>query len=235
MKNMINKYFKESGFEISEQQINLFYQYAELLFAENKKVNLTALSGPEETVVKHFLDSIMVLKYRKLDKKKAIDLGTGAGFPGIPLKIMANRLEITLVDSLKKRCLFLEKALNHLGLSGVDVVNDRAENLGQNNLYRDSYDFSLSRAVAHTRILLEFHAPLLKIGGEIILLKGPGVEEELNASQKAADELGVELTDLIKYELPAGYGQRTLAVFKKTTKTPGKYPRRPGIPEKKPL
>jgi len=232
---MIKKYFNEYGFKIDEQQLNLFYQYANLLFEENKKVNLTALSGLKETVVKHFLDSIIVLKYRDLQEKKIIDLGTGAGFPGIPLKIMSPKAEITLVDSLKKRCLFLEKTLSELAINGVVVINDRAENLGQNKKYRGIFDLSLSRAVAHTRILIELHAPLLKIGGEMLLLKGPGIEEEITVSQKAAEELGVKLFDLIKYELPEGYGQRAIAIFKKIKDTPEKYPRRPGIPEKKPL
>ncbi|GAV22088.1 16S rRNA (guanine(527)-N(7))-methyltransferase RsmG [Carboxydothermus pertinax] len=235
MKTLIKRYFNEYGFNPDNQTIDLFIKYADLLFEENKRVNLTALSGEKEIVVKHFLDSIIILKYRDLNGKKAIDLGTGAGFPGIPLKIMSPQMEITLVDSLKKRCLFLEKTIKELGFQSVMVKNERAENLGQNKDYRGSYDYSFSRAVANTRILLELHAPLLKVGGEMFLLKGPAIDEEIADAQNAARELGVELVDILRYELPEDYGQRTVAIYQKTLETPAKYPRRPGIPEKRPL
>ncbi|ABB15853.1 16S rRNA (guanine(527)-N(7))-methyltransferase RsmG [Carboxydothermus hydrogenoformans] len=235
MEAKLKTFFAEFGLSIEKEKIQLFERYYRLLISENEKYNLTAVTGEDEVIVKHFLDSTAVLIYRDLTDLNAVDIGTGAGFPGIPLKIMVPGLKLLLLDSLKKRCLFLERVVRELNLTNVTVINERAENLGRQKPFRELFDVTFSRAVAEVRVLLEFHAPLLRLGGETILFKGPGVDEELKKAEKAAKQLGMELKDVYYYRLPGNFGERSLVVYKKLQNTPENYPRRPGIPEKRPL
>ncbi|GAV24070.1 16S rRNA methyltransferase G [Carboxydothermus islandicus] len=235
METKLKAFFAEFGLTIEMEKIKLFEYYYRLLISENEKYNLTAVTGEDEVIVKHFLDSTAVLLYRDLTDLKAVDIGTGAGFPGIPLKIMVPGLEILLLDSIKKRCQFLERVVRELNFKNVVVLNERAENVGQQKLYRENFDLTFSRAVAEVRILLEFHAPLLRVGGEAILFKGPEVDEELKKAETAAKQLGLGLMDVFHYRLPGNFGERSLVVYKKLKTTPENYPRRPGIPEKRPL
>jgi len=235
METKLKTFFTEFGLSIEREKIQLFERYYRLLISENEKYNLTAVTGEDEVIVKHFLDSTAVLRYRDLTDLRAVDIGTGAGFPGIPLKIMVPGLKLLLLDSLKKRCQFLERVVRELNLTNVTVINERAENIGRQKPFRELFDVTFSRAVAEVRVLLEFHAPLLRLGGETILFKGPGVDEELKKAEKAAKQLGMELKDVYYYRLPGNFGERSLVVYKKLQTTPENYPRRPGIPEKRPL
>ncbi|NYE57592.1 16S rRNA (guanine(527)-N(7))-methyltransferase RsmG [Carboxydothermus ferrireducens] len=235
MEARLKTFFAEFGLSIEREKIQLFERYYRLLISENEKYNLTAVTGEDEVIVKHFLDSTAVLLYRDLTDLNAVDIGTGAGFPGIPLKIMVPGLKLLLLDSLKKRCQFLERVVRELNFKNVTVVNERAENIGRQKPYREIFDVTFSRAVAEVRVLLEFHAPLLRLGGETILFKGPGVDDELKKAEKAAKQLGMELKDVYYYRLPGNFGERSLVVYKKLQTTPENYPRRPGIPEKRPL
>ena len=215
--------------QADETALERFEIYHRLLREWNERMNLTAITDPVEVAEKHFADSLAALPYLKPDMK-VIDVGTGAGFPGVPLLIMEPGLDLTLADSLNKRLTFLEVLLQELGLK-AELVHGRAEDLGQNKLYRERFDGALSRAVANLPVLLELTTPFVKVGGMAIAYKGDGAEELKNA-KSAAFLLHVQLRTV---ELDSPLGKRCLIFADKTAPTPKQYPRKAGTPNKKPL
>lgn len=220
----------------SEKQQEQLIVYYEMLVEKNKVMNLTAITEFEDVLEKHFLDSIAVGRYVDLSKDlSVIDLGTGAGFPGMPLKILFPNLKITLADSLNKRILFLEEVIDALGLEGVTTVHGRAEDLAANRAYREQYDLCVSRAVANLSTLSEYCLPFVKLGGTFISYKSGAIEEELSAAKKAVFLLGGQIKEVIPFQLDGTDISRSFVMIGKEKKTPKAYPRKSGTPSKKPL
>ena len=215
--------------QVDEQALDRFEIYQRLLAEWNERMNLTAITDPGEVAQKHFADSLAALPYLK-PGMQVVDVGTGAGFPGVPLLIMEPRLTLTLADSLQKRLTFLDALLQELGLSAA-LVHGRAEDLGQNRLYRERFDAAVSRAVASLPVLLELTTPFVKVGGSAVAYKGDGAEE-LKSAKSAAFLLHVQLRHI---ELDSPLGKRCLIFADKVAPTPKAYPRKAGTPNKKPL
>lgn len=224
-------YFEE---EIDDNKIQKFYDYMNLLVEWNKKINLTAITKEKDIILKHFVDSLTVLKYIK-ENKSIVDVGTGAGFPGIPLAIMNDSLKITLVDSLNKRINFLNEVCSKIKLKNTKAIHSRAEEFGQDNNYRESYDIAISRAVSNLTVLAEYLLPLVKVGGKIICMKGPDIEEELKQAKSAIDILGGKFERCDNFCLPKSDISRNIIIINKIKETPKKYPRKAGTPVKTPL
>lgn len=225
------KYF---DFHFSVEQLEQFFAYMNLLIEWNKKMNLTAIVEPNEIILKHFIDSITILK--EIDNNsKIIDVGTGAGFPGVPLSIMNPTLKITLADSLNKRLIFLQEVVNQLGLKNIEIIHARAEELGKNKKYRENFDVATSRAVANLSTLSEYLIPLVKVGGKIISMKAGGAQEEIEAAKKAIKILGGKIEGIEEFKLPQTEIERTIILIKKEEHTPNKYPRKAGVPSKEPI
>ena len=218
----------------SVEQLEQFFAYMNLLIEWNEKMNLTAIIEPEEIVLKHFIDSITILKNIE-DNSKIVDVGTGAGFPGIPLSIMNPTLKITLVDSLNKRLIFLQEVVNRLKLKNIEIVHARAEEFGQNKKYRESFDIATSRAVANLSTLSEYLIPLVKVGGKVISMKASDAQEEINDAKKAIEVLGGSIQQIDEFNLPQSDIGRTVIIIRKKKQTPSKYPRKPGTPSKEPI
>ena len=219
--------------EKQQEQLTLYY---EMLVEKNKVMNLTAITEFDDVLEKHFLDSIAVARYVDLTGKLSlIDLGTGAGFPGMPLKIMFPNLKITLADSLNKRILFLEEVIDALKLENISTVHGRAEDLAVNADYRERYDYCVSRAVANMSTLSEYCLPFVKVGGAFISYKSGEIEEELSAAKKAIFLLGGQTKEVISFQLDGTDISRSFVMIGKEKKTPKAYPRKSGMPSKKPL
>ncbi len=229
-KEMLNKI----NLVLNDKQINDFYVYMLELLEWNKNVNLTAITEENEVIQKHFIDSLTILKYIN-DDDKIIDVGTGAGFPGIPLKISNNKLDITLLDSLNKRILFLDNVIKKLSLNNIKTIHSRVEDAGINSLYREKFDIATSRAVAQLNILLEYLLPLVKVGGKCICMKGGNIEEELSNSTRALEVLGGKIEKIESFDLPNSNIKRNVIIIEKIKATPKIYPRKAGTPSKKPL
>jgi len=227
---------KQIGIDLSEQQIQQLIQYKELLLEWNEKINLTAITEERDVMIKHFLDSLSCVKVSLLKNGvKMIDVGTGAGFPGIPLKVYYQDIQLTLLDSLNKRINFLQTVCDSLGLKAVEFLHGRAEDYGNHKNYREKYDFAVARAVAELNILLEYCMPFVKVGGYFIAQKGPNIEEEMNRGQKAIEILGGKLVEKIDIPLPFSEINHNIVIIKKIKQTPTKYPRKAGTPTKSPL
>lgn len=225
---------KEIGIELSDEQLEQFLTYYEMLIEKNKVMNLTAITDFDEVLEKHFEDSLSLIQAVDLEKSQTvIDLGTGAGFPGIPLKIAFPNLQITLADSLNKRILFLDDVIRELGLVGIDTVHGRAEDLAKNSDYREKFDLCVSRAVANLSTLSEYCLPFVKIGGKFISYKAGECDEEVAASKSSVFLLGGKISDIKKFEL--GESGRAFVIIDKASGTPKKYPRKAGTPSKDPL
>lgn len=221
---------------LSEKQMEQFLQYYELLVEKNKVMNLTAITEFDEVVEKHFLDSVSLTQQLDLHQSlKVLDLGTGAGFPGIPLKIVFPELEITLMDSLNKRVLFLQDVISSLQLENIEAVHGRAEEAARNKKYRESFDLCVSRAVANISTLSEYCLPFVKIGGSFISYKSSTIEDELEDGKKGIAILGGKVKDVYKFTLPDSELQRSFVIIEKEKKTPKAYPRKAGTPSKEPL
>ena len=225
---------KKIGIEINEEEANKFYNYMNLLLEWNEKINLTAITAPKEVILKHFVDSITINKYIE-DKNTIIDIGTGAGFPGIPLKIINKDKKFILVDSLNKRINFLNEVSRELNLENIELIHARAEELAVNSNYREKCDIVTSRAVARLATLIEYMLPFVKVGGKCICMKGANIEEELNEAKKAIEVLGGEIEVVEKFYLPDTDMERNIVVIKKVKNTPNKYPRKAGMPSKQPI
>jgi len=225
---------KMIGVEIDESELEKFYQYMNVLLDWNTKINLTAITDPEEIILKHFIDSITINRHI-LEGQKVIDIGTGAGFPGIPLKILNNKTNFTLVDSLNKRILFLDTVKDEIHLENISCIHARVEDLSQDKEYREVFDIITSRAVARLNILVEYMLPFIKIGGKCICMKGPEIEEEVKEAEKAIKLLGGNIIDIEKIVLPNSDIERNIILIEKKSQTPLQYPRRAGIPSKNPI
>lgn len=218
---------------IQQEQLSIYY---EMLVEKNKVMNLTAITEFEDVLEKHFLDSIAVACYVNLtDQLSLIDLGTGAGFPGMPLKIMFPNLKFTLADSLNKRIVFLNEVIDELKLEGITTIHGRAEDLASDKNYRERYDYCVSRAVANLSTLSEYCLPFVKVGGTFISYKSGEIEEELTAAKKAIFLLGGQMSKVIPFQLEGTDISRSFVMIEKVKKTSRAYPRKSGIPSKKPL
>ena len=227
---------KELRLSVTEAQADQLARFAALVEEGNRQQNLTRITSPEEMAVKHFVDSLsLFLVDLPHSGARFLDVGTGAGFPGIPLAICRPQWDVVLLDSLRKRLAFLESAMNVLGLNNVSTLHARAEDAARTPAYRDSFDVVVSRAVARLPVLLELCLPFVKVGGVFVAMKGSGVEDEVEESGNALAELNGRVRSTIELSLPAGYGQRTLVVVEKTGRTKRMFPRRAGIPAKQPL
>ena len=236
MKTILTNAFQSEGFTLNDTQLGQFADYFDMLIEWNQKINLTAIEEPVEVAYKHFVDSACLLRVvPDLKHKTMIDIGTGAGFPGVPLKIMEPELDLTLFDSLNKRIVFLQELCKKLNLHDVKAVHGRAEEFGIKPDYRQQYDIATARAVARMPVLLEICLPFVKKGGILIALKGPELENELKESANALKELGGKVVDVKEFTLADGAYTRNLAVIEKVKDTPKKYPRKAGTLQKKPL
>lgn len=227
-------YGEKIDIKFTEEQLNQFYKYMNLLLEWNEKINLTAITDPNEVILKHFIDSLTINKYIKENSTLA-DVGTGAGFPGIPLKILRPDLKITLVDSLNKRINFLNEVINKLNLVNIETVHSRIEDFGKDKKYRESFDFVTARAVANLAVLSEYLLPIAKVGGQCVCMKGSSVEEELSNGKNAIKVLGGKIKNIDEFVLPDSDMSRNVIIIDKIKNTPNKYPRKAGIPVKEPL
>lgn len=224
------------GLNLTDKQIDSFNIYYNLLIESNKNINLTSIVTEKEVALKHFIDSLTCLKAMDFKKETAlIDVGTGAGFPGLPIKIFRPDLKIVLLDSLEKRVNFLKSVIKELRLTGIEALHGRAEDAAREKNLRERFDFSLSRAVASIPVLAEYCLPFVTLNGFFISQKGPGVDDELKSSANALKILGGSMTNILKLNLPVINDERRIVVIQKTGSTPQQYPRRAGIPAKKPL
>ena len=235
-KSELIKQLKKIDIEIDEEKVIKFYKYMNLLIEWNKKINLTAIIEPNDIILKHFVDSLSLVKSIKLNGDESlIDVGTGAGFPGIPIKIMFPNLKIILIDSLNKRLLFLNEVINILGLDKIELVHGRAEDLGKNSNYREKYDLCVSRAVANISTLSEYCIPFIKLNGYFICYKADGCMNEINIGKNAIKVLGGKIKNIDEFVLPDSDMSRNVIIIDKIKNTPNKYPRKAGIPVKEPL
>ena len=227
---------EELKLQISDNQIQQFLDYYEMLIETNKVMNLTAITDFDEVMVKHFIDSLLVVKSTDMNKYDTlIDVGTGAGFPGIPIKIMFPHLKVTLLDSLNKRLKFLNEVIDKLSLSDIETVHGRAEDIAQNKEFREHYDVCVSRAVANLSTLSEYCIPFIKKGGNFISYKSSLSEDEIIESQKAIKIFGGNIVDTTTIPLPCSDIERTFVIIRKDKQTPKKYPRKAGTPSKDPI
>jgi 16S rRNA (guanine527-N7)-methyltransferase len=241
-KNMEEKIFKEKlnknaeaiGVLLNEVMLEQFYQYKNSVIEWNEKINLTAITDDFEFIVKHFIDSLTINKYIEKDKT-IIDIGTGAGFPGIPIKIINKSNKMVLFDSLNKRLKVLDNIIDNLKLQNIETLHGRAEETFKNKEYREKYDIAVSRAVASLNVLVELMIPAIKVGGICICMKGNNAEQEIIDAKKAIKELGGEILKVEKIVLPELNLERNIVVIKKIKQTPKQYPRKPGTPQKLPI
>ena len=222
--------------EVNKEKIDQFNQFYDILVEWNKVMNLTAITDYKDVVEKHFLDSLSIERILKLDDIKAVmDVGTGAGFPGIPLKIIYPELKVTLLDSLNKRVKFLNEVIRQLELKNIDAIHGRAEDIGKNENYREKYDLCVSRAVANLATLSEYCMPFVKVGGVFVSYKSGDIDEEVLKSKKAVSLFGGKIEDVVKFQLPGTDINRAFVKIKKIKEMQKKYPRKSGIPSKEPL
>ena len=227
---------QEAGISLTDQQMAQFARYYELLVEWNEKMNLTAITDRDEVYLKHFYDSLTLAFHVDLSQPLTlVDVGAGAGFPSIPLKIAFPELQVTIVDSLKKRIGFLDTVIDELGLDQVQAIHDRAETFGQNKAQRAHYDLATARAVARLSVLAEFCLPLVKKDGLFVAMKGAQAEDELADAKKAIAPLGGKFLEDAAFELPENAGERHIIRIAKKKESPNKYPRKPGTPAKKPI
>ena len=234
--DVLLKGVEELELQLSQADRAKFSTYKELLKEWNEKINITTITEDDEIDVKHFLDSLSCLSLDLFDDKKSlIDIGTGGGFPGIPLKIMRENLDVTLLDSLNKRIIFLDEVIKDLGLRNIRAVHGRAEELSRTKEYREKFSIAISRAVASLDTLSEYCLPFVKVGGHFIAMKGPEIEEELKLSEKAIKLLGGNVVETKLITLPESDIVHSLIVIEKIRQTSQKYPRGGGKPRKNPL
>lgn len=232
--DQIRKSASANRIMLNEKQSELFYRYMEILLEWNQKMNLTAITNQEEIILKHFIDCITILPYFN-EKDKMIDIGTGAGFPGIPIKIMREDIEVVLMDSLNKRIKFLDEVIIKLGLNSISTIHARAEELAKDKKQREQYDIVTSRAVAKLNTLVEYMLPFVKLGGKCICMKSNNIEEELEEAKKAIKVLGGEVEEIEEVSLANSDITRKIVIIKKIKPTPKEFPRKAGTPTKNPI
>ena len=230
------KDLKELGVTLSEKQIEQFLTYYEMLVEWNEMMNLTAITEYEEVMKKHFVDSLSLIKAFDVSQNKTvIDVGTGAGFPGLALKIAYPNLKVTLLDSLNKRIQFLDAVISKLGLTDVETIHGRAEDFAKPDKLREKFDLCVSRAVANLSTLSEYCLPFVKVGGQFISYKSEKITEEMEAAGKAISILGGKISGQVEFQLPDSDIYRNLFMINKVKETPKKFPRKAGLPSKEPI
>lgn len=234
MRELIINGSEKLGISLNDKQVGGLEEYARLLVEWNEKINLTAITDDEGIATKHFLDSLTAITTGYVNGR-VIDVGTGAGFPGLVLKIAKPDIELTLLDSLNKRINFLKDVCDKVGIDGVEFVHSRAEDGGKNRAYRGKFDTVVSRAVANLTVLSEWCIPFLKPGGYFLALKGPAADDELKDAKKAIGMLGGRVEDVVEAQIPYTDLKHKIIIIKKVGQTPMKYPRKPGIATKNPL
>lgn len=230
------KFFKEELINNNlkiEVPYEKFYKYMNELLDWNEKINLTAIKDKKEFIVKHFIDSLTIANFFE-ENKRVIDIGTGAGFPGIPLKLVKNSLNETLVDSVNKKVMVLNDIIEKLQLEKIEALHTRAEDLAKDKKYRECFDYATSRAVSNLTTLVEYLLPFVKIGGKIICMKGPNFEEEITSAKNAIKLLGGKIEEVVTFKIDDEL-ERNIIIIKKVSTTSNKYPRGQGLPLKKPL
>ena len=230
-------YCNDKGIELKEEQLSMLSSFYEMLVEKNKFMNLTGITEWDDVVLRHYIDSISISEIMNLNdfRGKVLDLGTGAGFPGIPLKIIFPNLQITLFDSLNKRIRFLQEVIDELELKNIEAIHGRAEEFGKDSDYREQYDLVVSRAVANIATLSEYCLPFVKVGGSFISYKTDSIEEEISNSGKAVSILGGKIERVEHFTLPNTDMERSLLQIKKIKTTGKKFPRKAGLPSKEPL
>ena len=232
MKEQIQEKFKKYGFDLSERQVEQFEEYYNFLVSENQKYNLTAITEPQDVIIKHFIDSVLPEKF--LPKNASVvDVGSGAGFPGLPLKILRPDIKLTMIDSLQKRVNFLEELCARLSLTDTRALHCRAEDFAM--AHREKFDVALSRAVANVATLAEYLLPLVKVGGIALMYKSARVNEEISESGNAIPLLGGKISQLLSFSLTEVQSERKIVEVQKISRTPEKYPRGKNLPKLKPL
>lgn len=227
---------EKENLAFNEETYNKFIVYKELIKEWNQKINLTAITDDEEIIKKHFIDSIKIFEFPYVKEAKTIiDIGTGGGFPGIPMKIVNSDSKMVLLDSLNKRINFLNLVINEINLSNIETIHGRAEDFARNDIYREKFDLAVSRAVANTTVLLELCLPYVKAGGYFVALKGPAIEDEIKEANNALKVLGGKIEEIIEVDIAGSNLKHNLLVVKKIKNTPNKYPRKAGMITKNPI
>ena len=232
---LLVKCLRELNIDYDDEILFRFEKYYDLLIRSNSRINLTAITKKEDVIIKHFIDSAALLGYYDISGKTVIDVGTGAGFPGIPVRILCHDCEMVLLDSLKKRADFLNETISVLKLPGISVKCARAEDAAKNPSFRERFDVVTSRAVAGLNTLAEYCLPFVNIGGYFISYKGSNISDELSDAKKAISVFGGVVDKVESFVLPSSDIKRTLIFVRKTERTPDRYPRKAGIPLKRPL
>lgn len=235
MKKILKEYCDRIDISISDKQLLQFSTFYEYLIEKNKVMNLTTITEKEDVVRKHFIDSIYILKTISLSGKKVMDVGTGAGFPAIPLSIMCPDAKFVLLDSLNKRIKFLDEVCELCGLQHVETIHSRAEDAARNTMYREKFDIVVSRAVANMSTLLEYCSPFVKVGGQFVSYKTNHSEEELQNAKSAEKILGCKYINSVDFLLPMTDMERRFIIYEKVRAISKKYPRQAGKPKKEPL
>ncbi len=233
METLLRDEAKKFNIELTDQMIEQFMKYKSLLKEWNEKINLTAITDDREIIIKHFVDSLTIVKYIP-ENAYLIDVGTGAGFPGIPVKIFRKDVKVVLLDSLNKRLNFLNEVINELGLENIETVHGRAEDVGNNLKYREKFDIATARAVANISTLSELCTPFVKVNGAFVCMKA-NAEEEIANAQNALKILNVKEENREQFKIEEIDSERTIIIYRKTDKTPKQYPRKAGTPAKQPL
>lgn len=235
-RDILAKGLCDLGIDVNDKMLDNLKVYRDMLADWNQHMNLTGIVEEKEVYIKHFLDSISAVKNGYIKNGMSlIDVGTGAGFPGLPLRICLENLEVTLLDSLNKRINFLQEVSKSVGIDNIEYIHGRAEDFGKSEEYREKYDVATARAVAGLPVLMEFCIPFIKVGGHFVCLKGPNANLELGESKAAMEVLGVEFIEKIDVKLPESDLNHNILVFKKVKNTPEKYPRKAGKPSKNPI
>lgn len=233
METLLNEAAKKIGINLSDEKIKKFMLYKKLLKEWNEKINLTAITDDREIIIKHFIDSLTIEKY--IPKNSSlIDVGTGAGFPGIPIKILRDDVKLVLLDSLNKRINFLNEVIDKCKLDGTKTIHSRAEDAGQSNEYREKFDIATARAVANIATLTELCTPFVKVGGSFICMKSKA-KEEMEDAKKAEKVLNIKIENVDEFKIEDIDAERTIIVYKKENHTPQQYPRKAGMPAKSPI